>query len=310
MDSTRRAFLRQVAACSAGLAVATPVFETLARPAHAQGAAASPQPVVAVATGKDYAALVATVLAPLGTITAFVKKGDKVVVKPNIGWDRTPEQAANTHPDVLKAVVKLALDAGATQVLVFDRTCNNAKMCYQHSGIEAAVASLNDDRAQCLHIDDRKFVPVAIKNGAVLTTWDFYKDALEADCYINVPIAKHHGLSKLTLGMKNVMGVIGGKRGQIHQDIGNKLADLNSVIAPKLTIIDATRILLRHGPQGGNLDDVKVLDTLIASRDMIAADAYATTLFGLKPEAITSTVAGHKAGLGEMDLDKVRIVKV
>ena len=116
--------------------------------------------------------------------------------------------------------------------------------------------------AVCEFINKRKFVPVKIVKGVSITEWEFYKDALDADCYINVPVAKRHGLSRLSLGMKNVMGVIGGKRGEIHQSIGQRFADLNTVIRPKLTVIDATRILLRHGPQGGDLDDVKILDTL------------------------------------------------
>ena len=136
------------------------------------------------------------------------------------------------------------------------------------------------------------------------------RDAVEADCYINVPIAKSHSIARLTLGLKNIMGMMGGNRGSIHRQLAPSLADLNSVIVSKFTLIDATRILLRHGPQGGNLDDVKVLDTLIASTDMVAADAYATTLFDLKPEDIASTVAGHEMGLGEINLDKVKIVNV
>ncbi|MBU4118338.1 MAG: DUF362 domain-containing protein, partial [Proteobacteria bacterium] len=132
---------------------------------------------------------------------------------------------------------------------------------------------------------------------------------LEADSYINVPVAKHHGLSRLTLGLKNSMGVLGGTRGAMHHNLGQKLADLATVVRPKLTVIDATRILLANGPQGGNLDDVRVLDTVIASVDPVAADAYATTLFGLRPEEIESTVAAHGMGLGEMDLKKVRVIK-
>ena len=201
--------------------------------------------------------------------------------------------------------------AGAKRVLVFDRTCNEQRRCYTRSGIQAAVESIGDSRAQCIFPDDNKYVPVKIEKGKSIREFQFNKDALEAecDCYINVPIAKNHVLSKLTLGLKNVMGVIGGNRGEIHTGIGQKLADLNLVIRPKLTIIDATRILLRNGPTGGNLKDVKVLDTLIASTDIVAADAYATTLFGLKPADIKPTVAAAKMGLGEMDLSKVKIVK-
>ncbi len=269
------------------------------------------KPLLSVAKGKDYTELVATVLKPVGGITAFVHRGDRVVVKPNIGWDRTPEQAANTHPDVVKAVVRQCLAAGAKRVLVFDRSCQEQRHCYSKSGIQAAVESIGDSRVQCIFPDENRYVPVKIEKGKSIHEFEFYKDALEAecDCYINVPIAKHHVLSKLTLGLKNVMGVLGGNRGEIHKNIAQRVADLNLVIRPKLTIIDATRILLRNGPSGGKLTDVKVLDTLIASADIVAADAYATTLFGMKPADIKPTVAAAKLGLGEMDLAKVRIVK-
>ncbi len=305
----RREFIEQVAAWSAGALMAAPVFNV----ASVLAAEAKPRskPLLSVAKGQDYAELVATVLKPVGGIAAFVHSGDRVVVKPNMGWDRTPEQAANTHPDVVKAVVQQCLGAGAKRVLVFDRTCNDPRRCYTRSGIQAAVESIGDRKAQCVFPDQNRYVPVKIEKGKSIHEFEFYKDALEAecDCYINVPIAKHHVLSKLTLGLKNVMGVIGGNRGEIHKDVAQRLADLNLVIRPKLTIIDATRILLRNGPTGGNLKDVKVLDTLIASTDIVATDAYATTLFGMKPADVKSTVAAAKMGLGEMDLSKVKIVK-
>jgi uncharacterized protein (DUF362 family) len=305
----RREFLKQVAAWSAGLTVAGPLFQ-VTRSMYAAEVPPAAMPTLALATGTDYEKLVARVLGALGGINKFVKVGAKVVVKPNIGWDRNPAQGADTHPRVVKALVKHALDAGASKVMVFDRPCNDSRRCYANSGIAEAVESIGDRRVVCEFIDDRKFVPVKIEKGVSVTEWQFYKDALDADCYINVPVAKHHGLSRLTLGMKNVMGVIGGKRGEIHQSIGQRLADLNTVIRPKLTVIDATRILLRHGPQGGNLADVKILDTLMASTDPVAADAYATTLFDLKPDAVESTRAAYRAGLGEMDLSKVRVLKV
>ena len=305
----RREFLKQAAAWSAGLTVAGPLFQAT-RSMYAAEVAPAVMPTLALATGTDYEKLVAKVLGALGGINKVVKVGAKVVVKPNIGWDRNPAQGANTHPQVVKALVKQALDAGASKVMVFDRPCNDSRRCYANSGIAEAVESIGDRRVVCEFIDDRKFIPVKIEKGVSVTEWQFYKDALDADCYINVPVAKHHGLSRLTLGMKNVMGVIGGKRGEIHQSIGQRLADLNTVIRPKLTVIDATRILLRHGPQGGNLADVKVLDALMASSDPVAADAYATTLFDLKSDAIESTRAAYRAGLGEMDLSKVRVLKV
>ncbi len=299
----RREFLRKVAAWSAASA-AVPLFDV--RAAHVATRKASE---LAVAKGPDYGALVERVVAKLGGMGQFVKHGDKVVVKPNIGWDRSPEQAANTNPEVVKALVKLALDHGAKQVLVFDHTCDDPRRCYHDSGIRHAVESIDDTRARCEFVQMWNFVPVQIKRAKVLHEWPIYRPALEADSYINVPIAKNHNLTRLTLGLKNTMGVCGGVRGHIHQQIAEKLCDLALVIAPKLTVIDATRILLRNGPSGGRLADVKVLNTVLASVDPVAADAYATTLFGLKPQDIAPTVAAWRRGLGEIDLTRVKIMQ-
>lgn len=303
--SNRRQFINRVAAWSAGALAAPPVFQLMPQAFAAPGA----QPVLAVAKGTDYEAILTKVLEPLGGLP-FIKKGAKVVVKPNIGWDRTPEQAANTHPLLVKAMIKHCLAAGASKVMVFDRTCNDCRLTYVTSGIQKIVDSLNDRRVTCTFVDDRKFVPVKIAKGKAVSEWEFYKDALEADCYINMPIAKHHRLAGLTLGLKNIFGILGGKRGELHQSISQKIADLNLVRPSTLTVIDATRVLLRNGPSGGKLDDVKELHTLVASTDTVATDAYATTLFDMKPDAVESTRCGAAMGLGEMDLNKVKIVKV
>lgn len=300
----RRVFLKQCTLWTAGLTLSPPVFRLI--PELRAETRAS---IVSITEGTDYSALVSKVLGPLGGIQSFVKKGQRVVVKPNIGWDRSPEQGANTHPEVVKTLVRLALEAGAAQVLVFDRPCNEERRCYANSGIKKAVESLGDRRALCTYMDNRKFIPVRIAKGKSINDWEFYKEALEADCYINVPVAKHHGGAGLSLGLKNIMGVIGGFRGKIHFSLGQRIADLNTVLKPHLTVIDATRILLRNGPQGGDLKDVKILNSLIASTDIVAADAYATTLFHLKPEEIESTQAAYQLGLGEMDLKKIKVVK-
>jgi uncharacterized protein (DUF362 family) len=302
----RRDFLKQVALWYAGLVTAAPVFRLTPM---ALAETPSPSEII-VSKGEDYFKVTVAVIEKMGGMGRFVKKGAKVVVKPNIGWDRSPEQAANTHPQVVRALVTMALDAGASSVQVFDRTCNEERRCYQNSGIKPELEKINDPRVKCDFIDERKFVPVKIEGGRALKEWPFYKDALEADCYINVPVAKHHGLSGLTLGLKNIMGVIGGRRGAIHHNIGQNLADLNTVIRPSLTVVDATRLLLRSGPQGGKIEDVSVRNTVLASTDPVAADAYATTLFGLSPDAITSTVAAFQMGLGEMHLDKCRVTEV
>ncbi|MBT3386499.1 MAG: DUF362 domain-containing protein [Desulfobacula sp.] len=303
----RRKFLKQVSLWSAGIIMTPPVFNITPELFGSPLIKSVIKPDILVAKGDDYTSMLTQVVESLGGMKAFVKKGDKVVVKPNIGWDRSVEQGANTHPVVVTQIAKLCLDAGASKVSVFDRTCNEERRCYNNSGIRPALKKIKDKRLRIEYIDDRKFVSVNIKNGKTLNEWSFYKDALKADCYINVPVAKHHSLSRLSIGLKNVMGVIGGRRGNIHFKIGAKLADLNTVIKPDLTIVDATRVIVRNGPQGGNLNDVKRFDTIVGCVDPVAADAYATTLFDLEPNQIKSTVEAYKRGLGQMDLTKCNI---
>ncbi len=268
--------------------------------------AAQSQPVVAVAEGIDYPAITRKAINAVGGMKRFVKPGDVVVVKPNMGWDRSSEQGANTHPQVVRAVVEECLAAGAKKVKVFDSTCNDSRRCYVNSGIEGALKGMKN--VECKQIEPERFRKVPL-NGQFLKEWELYDEALNANVYINVPVAKHHGLSKLTLGLKNIMGIMGGNRGYIHRNLDTALADVNAHFRPHLTIIDATRILTAHGPQGGSLADVKTLNKVIASIDTVAADAYATTLFGLKPADIPVTVAAHKRGLGEMDLSRIKVVK-
>jgi len=280
----------------------------LASQAHPRRLLAAPQPTVAVARGKEYQKITKRAVDALGGMGRFVKQGDTVVIKPNMGWDRTPAQAANTHPLVVRALAMEALAAGARKVKVFDRSCNDERRCHVQSGIRDALSDLKS--VELKFIDTERFRTVRIPRGVAIREWELYEEALSASVLINVPVAKHHALSKLTLGLKNIMGIMGGNRGSIHRHLSEALADLNSVVRSHLTVIDATRILTNHGPQGGNPEDVKVLDTVIASTDIVAADAYATTLFGMKPEEIPSTVAAFRRGLGEMRLDRVRVVTV
>ncbi len=300
----RRSFLKQVTLWSAGLLTVPPLFDITGNRAGAQLPDVSD---IFVAKGKDIQAMVRHLVDALGGMHQFVSTGDTVVIKPNIGWDRSVAQGANTHPDVVTSLAAMALEAGAGKIQVFDRPCNEKRRCYQNSGIKPALDAMKDRRVVCEYMDDRKFVPVKIKNGRSLREWSFYRDALAADCYINVPVAKHHGSAGLTLGLKNAMGVIGGHRGRLHMDLSPRIADLNLVIQPDLTLVDATRIMLRNGPSGGSLSDVKIMDTLVAGTDPVAVDAWATTLFDLKPEDIRSTVEAFERGLGRMDLSECRI---
>ena len=262
--------------------------------------------VVAVAEGRDYGAITRMAINALGGMGRFVKAGNVVAVKPNMGWDRRPEQAATTHPAVVRAIVEECLKAGAKRVKVFDNPCNDMRRSYENSGIPAALKDLKN--VDVRYVEEERFKKVNLK-GTFLKEWELYSDALTADVFINVPIAKHHSLTSLTLGLKNMMGIMGGDRGFIHRQIEDALADVNSAVKSHLVVIDATRILTAHGPTGGSLRDVKIVNKVIASTDIVAADAYATGLFGLKPQDVPITVTAYKRGLGEMNLDKVRIIK-
>lgn len=281
-----------------------PVLDLLALPAHAQ----SDRVKLAVRKGTDIPQLVSDTLRALGGMEQFVRRGETVVVKPNIGWDRSPETAANTNPMVVRAVVEHCLEAGARSVQVFDRSANDARRSYVNSGIEEAVNAIKSDRVRVEHMDRRAYRDLNIAKGVELTAWPFYMPAIEADRFINVPVAKHHGLSTLTLGLKNTMGVIGGNRGVLHRRLSESLADINTVVHSDLTIIDAVQILVANGPQGGRLEDVRRTDTLIASADIVAADAQACGLFGHKAQDIGMVVEAARRGLGTMDPARIEQV--
>ena len=296
----RREFLKAAALTGAGLSIPNRL-DLFTQSAEAAGAID-----LAVAHGSSPAKITKAAIDALGGIRKFISKGDVVVIKPNIGWDRTPEQAANTNPEVVATVVKLCFEAGAKKVKVFDRPVNDPRRCYVQSGIADAAGAAG---AEVNHVDERKFRDVKI-NGEALKTWPLYSEVLDADKVINIPIAKHHSLAKITMAMKNWMGMMGGSRRQIHQKLDESLVDLTLVIKPTLTILDAVRILTANGPQGGSLTDVKRLDIVIAGADQVAVDSYGATLFGMKGSDLGYVKLADKRGLGIMDLSKLKIKKI
>jgi uncharacterized protein (DUF362 family) len=233
----------------------------------------------------------------LGGLAQFKPDGKTVVVKPNIGWDRTPEQAANTDPNLVAAAVRAFKTAGST-VQVFDNTCNPAAMCYRRSGIEAAAKAAGADVAL---VREQRFDEVKLPGGVKLKSWPIYRDWLRADLCVNMPILKHHSLAGMTAGLKNLMGVMGGSRSTIHNGFPVKIVDVAAPILPELTVVDARRVLLRNGPTGGSLDDVKIMDALIAGFDPVAVDAEAARLFGLDPERVDYLVEAQNRGLGKLE---------
>ena len=270
-------------------------------------ATATVRPDLVVARGSDPAELVRQALKAIGGMGQFVKSGDDVIVKPNICVAyHTYEYAATTNPWVVGAVVKLALEAGARRVRVMDFPFGgSAEEAYSISGIQEQVLVAGGTMEVMSRL---KFVDTEIAGAASLKRANIYEDILNS-VVIDVPIAKHHSLARLTLGMKNLMGMIR-DREAIHSNMGQRLADLTGRIHPALTIVDAVRILMNNGPTGGDLNDVKKLDTLIVSPDIVAADSYAASLFGLKPEEIDYIRVGAKAGLGRSDLKGLKIEEV
>ena len=243
----------------------------------------------------------------LGGMERFVKKGAVVVVKPNIGWDRTPEQAANTNPAVVAALVELCYKAGASRVNVFDVTCNDARRCYENSGIQKAA---KDKGAQVYFPDNWNVVKAKFPYETPMQGWTLLRDAVVCDTFINVPILKHHGLTGLTLSMKNLMGVCTGIRGLMHVDIGPKLVDLTDFINPELTVIDATRMLTNHGPSGGNLEDVVSLDKVFATIDPVLADTFACQMVKKDPMSVSYLKEAARRNFGLSDMTKARVKTV
>jgi uncharacterized protein (DUF362 family) len=252
---------------------------------------------MAIARGPDAAANVRRAVEAVGGMSRFVKRGERVVIKPNIGWNRLPEQAANTNPDVVAEVVRLVAAAGAGKIWVTDVSVNTAEQCFARSGIEKAAKAAG---ATVVRPDSTAFREVDV-SGKLLHTGDVLFPFVEADRIINVPVVKQHGLSRATMAMKNWYGVLGGQRVKLHQNIHLSIVDLAAMIKPTLTIMDATRILLANGPTGGSLADVKRMDTIAVSTDEVALDAFGAGLLGLSPIDLGFIVEARNAGLGTLD---------
>lgn len=263
---------------------------------------------LAVAHGKTSSPeeLTRRAIAAVGGIERYVKQGADVIVKPNIcNAYHGPEYASTTNPDVVAAIVALCLEAGAESVRVMDFPFGgSAQDAYERSGVALAVQNVGGKMEL---MNSLKYREVEIPNAMALNRTQVYADILSADTVINIPIAKHHSGARLTLGMKNLMGVIL-NRGALHtKGLHQSIVDLSTVIKPQLTVIDATRILVANGPTGGNLNDVRQMDTVIASADVVAADAYAATLFNMTGADVEYIRLADKMGLGTMDLKSINI---
>jgi len=249
-----------------------------------------------------------TAIEALGGMKKFVTSGQKVVVKPNIGWDAPPERAANTNPRLIGRIVEHCYNAGAKEVLVFDNTCNDWNKCYSNSGIEKAVKDAGG-----------KMVPgntegyyhgVDVASGISLKESSVHELILESDVFINVPVLKHHASADLSISMKNLMGIIWDRRYWHRNDLHQCIADFTTYSKPDLNIIDAYRVMQKNGPRGVSVDDVGLYKAQIISTDIVAADASATKLFGTEPEDVDYIRIADEMGVGTMDLKSLNIKRI
>ncbi|SPQ01808.1 conserved hypothetical protein [Candidatus Sulfobium mesophilum] len=263
-------------------------------------------PKLAVVHGLNAEKMVRAAIEKIGGMGRFVSPGDRVLLKPNAAWDRQPEQAANTSPAVVSAVVKLCLEARASEVWVTDIPVNDPYRCFARSGIEDAVKRAG---GKIRLTTENDFVLTDLR-GESLKVWPVSAFYHQADKLINLPVVKHHSLSKCTMAMKNLYGSLGGQRNRLHQDINSSIADLASAIRPTLTVMDATRVLKRNGPTGGNLSDVSIENTVIAGVDMVAIESYGLRFLDLKVGDIPFILMAEKKGIGISDWKSLNVAEI
>jgi len=294
----RRSFMK------AGLSVSASALFLPRSLAHA----APPAPdLVAVRNGEP-AAMFDRGIEALGGIKAFVKKGEKVLIKPNIGWDVAPERAGNTNPALVAHVIQRCLQAGAKEVYVFDHTCDNGPRCYRTSGVEEAVKRAGGKIAP--GDSESYYQSVTVTGGSTLTSAKEHELILSTDVFINMPILKTHSSSRVTCCLKNLMGNVW-DRGFWHgNDLHLCIAEYAAYRRPALNIVDAYNVMKRNGPRGISVDDVQLMKAQILSTDMVAADVAATKLLGLDPERIRHIVLAAERGVGKKDLGALTISRI
>ncbi len=258
--------------------------------------------------GGEPAAMFDKGIEALGGMKAFVKKGQKVVVKPNIGWDVSPERAGNTNPQLVSRIIQHCLDAGAKEVYVFDHTCDNWTRCYNNSGIERAV---KDAGGKIAPADTESYYQaVKVPSGKQLTEAKVHELILDSDVFINVPVLKNHGGARLTMAMKNHMGIVWDRRYWHRTDLHQCIADFATHRKPDLNILDAYAVMKQNGPRGVSVDDVVTMKAQLISTDQVALDAAGAKLFGMDPKDVPyiQFAADNKAG--RMDLDALNIKRI
>jgi uncharacterized protein (DUF362 family) len=252
-------------------------------------------------------------IAEMGGIGKFIKKDQRVVVKPNIGWDRKPELAANTNPKLVEEIVRQCFAAGAREVTVFDHTCDDWIKCYKNSGIEAA-AKASGAKVVPAH-EESYYREVSIPQGKTLKKAKIHQAILDSDVWINVPILKHHGGANLSISMKNYMGIIWDRKIFHSENLQQCIADICTYQKrPVLNVVDAYRVMKTHGPQGRSASDVMQARGLFISQDIVAADTAAAKFFNqireMPLEKVAHLANGQAMKLGTMAIDQLNVKRI
>lgn len=277
-------------------------------PLMAAGNGDASKPFLVAVKNGDPVSMLNAGMAKLGGMSSFVKAGQTVVVKPNIGWDSGPERAANTNPDVVGRIVKMCMQAGAKKVSVFDNTCDEWTRCYKNSGIEKAVK--DNGGVLVSGKDESMYREVSIPKGKKLKKAKVHKLILDSDVFINVPVIKHHGGAAISLSMKNLMGVVW-DRGSWHREgLHQCIADFASFCKPDLVVVDGYRAMMRNGPRGVSVADVTLMKYQLISSDMVAVDTAAAKVFGMETEQVKHIGMAEALGVGTTDLDAIKPIRI
>ncbi len=247
-------------------------------------------------------------IAELGGMQAFVKPGQTVVVKPNIGWDQPAEVGANTNPVLVKRIIEHCFTAGAKQVYVFDNTCDKWTSCYKNSGIEAVVKEAG---GKIVPADSKTYYrKVEIPKGKELKTAEVHEKILDSDVFINVPILKHHSGGRISVCMKNLMGIVENREWWHGHNLHQCIADFSSYSKPTLNVVDAYRVMIKNGPRGISAEDCAIKKSLLISTDMVTADAAAAKIFGMEPDEVEYIKIAHDMKIGNKNLDSLNIKRI
>jgi uncharacterized protein (DUF362 family) len=302
----RRDFLKKSALATAALSSSL-AFGNLSSIFAGNLTALSPYDLVAI-KGGEADAMFDKGIASLGGMKNFIKKGQKVVIKPNIGWDVVPELGANTNPKLVARIIQHCLNAGAKEVFVFDHTCDNWNRCYANSGIEKAVKDAGGKIVS--GATEGYYHEVTFKQGKAINSAKVHELILESDVFINVPVLKHHMAGKLTAGMKNLMGVVWDRPEWHRNNLQQSIADFSTFKKPTLNVIDAYLVMMKNGPRGTSKEDVVLMKQQIISTDIVAADAAATKIYGMNPDDISYIKLADQMKVGNKDLNKLNINRI